>query len=118
MFGRVRFDQGLLDALDGKSVGVVVQVAAGVARVRPPPQVESGPETVQDFLRRGRHLLPNRDHRVTAHHQRQPGRRPTTLPLRPPHWQQSQDLKARVGGPVDRERIVAVHTPRVVSVSA
>ena len=34
LFGSVRFDHGLLDAVDGEDVGAVVQVAPGVGDVR------------------------------------------------------------------------------------
>jgi hypothetical protein len=34
LFGSVRFDHGLLDAVDGEGVGAVVEVAAGVGDVR------------------------------------------------------------------------------------
>jgi hypothetical protein len=33
LFGSVRFDHGLLDAIDGEDVGAAVQVAAGVGDV-------------------------------------------------------------------------------------
>ena len=40
LFGSVRFDHGLLDAVDGKDVGAVMQITAGVNDVRSSGETE------------------------------------------------------------------------------